>query len=230
MYRNNLRLLTLIVAQNDVGKAAQIIEKHYVPVQYLCIGQGTATSEMMDYLGLGISEKRILISVVSDNQAGNIFEELKLELKLNKPNQGVAFTLPISGSSLLVMKLFNEEIQKKILAHIEKENEEMPSAEAYNLLIVTINQGYSEEVMAAAKLGGATGGTVIHARRLGADEPMKRWGISIQPEKELIYILAEHEKKQSIMKMIGEHCGIHSKAQGMVISIPVDAVIGFEGI
>lgn len=99
----------------------------------------------------------------------------------------------------------------------------------HSFLMVTINQGYSEEVMAAAREAGAAGGTVLHARRLGSEEPIKRWGISIQPEKEIIFILTEQEKKHEIMKVIGEKCGLHTQAQGVIISIPVDAVTGLEG-
>ena len=57
---------------------------------------------------------------------------------------------------------------------------------------------------------------------------MQKWGINIQPEKEIIYILAEQEKKLAIMKVLGEKYGLHSEAQGLIISIPVDAVAGLE--
>ena len=57
---------------------------------------------------------------------------------------------------------------------------------------------------------------------------MQKWGINAQAEKEVIYILAEQESKLPIMKAIAEKCGLRSEAQGLVISIPVDAVVGLD--
>lgn len=57
---------------------------------------------------------------------------------------------------------------------------------------------------------------------------MKRWGISIQEEKEMIYILASHDKKSEIMKAIGEKCGLHTEAKGIIIAIPVEDVAGLS--
>jgi len=94
--------------------------------------------------------------------------------------------------------------------------------------MVTINQGYSDELMAAAKGAGAMGGTVLHARRVGSDEPLKRWGISIQEEKEIVFILTTKDKKKEIMKAICDNCGLNTEMQGMVTAIPVDAVAGLR--
>ncbi|MCD7766569.1 MAG: P-II family nitrogen regulator [Lachnospiraceae bacterium] len=91
-----------------------------------------------------------------------------------------------------------------------------------------VDRGYSETVMEAARLKGATGGTVINSRRVGTEEAMRFWGISVQPERELVLILADRSEKKSIMKAIGESCGMRSEAHGVVMSLPVDSVVGLE--
>ena len=91
-----------------------------------------------------------------------------------------------------------------------------------------VNQGYSEEVMAAAKPAGAGGGTVFHSRRVGSDETQQLWGITIQEEREVVLILASQENKLAIMQAITEKCGIKSEANGFVISMPVDGVVGIN--
>ncbi len=40
--------------------------------------------------------------------------------------------------------------------------------------------------------------------------------------------MAGKEHKLKIMQAIGEKCGIHSEAKGVVISLPIDSVIGIE--
>jgi hypothetical protein len=44
----------------------------------------------------------------------------------------------------------------------------------------------------------------------------------------MVYILVEQEKKLAIMKAISEQCGLLSEAQGILMSIPVDGVIGLN--
>lgn len=100
--------------------------------------------------------------------------------------------------------------------------------ENYSLLIATINRGYSDQVMEVAKKAGAIGGTVIHARRIGPEEPLKKWGIDVQEEREMLYLLVQKEKKISIMQAISQECGFQTEIQGVVVSVPVDEVSGPE--
>ena len=102
------------------------------------------------------------------------------------------------------------------------------SVQNCSLIMAIVNQGYSEEVMNAARPAGARGGTVFPARRLVNEETMKFWGISIQPEKEIVLIVAQAPYKKAIMQAIGECCGFHSDAHGLVISLPVEDAIGLK--
>jgi hypothetical protein len=52
------------------------------------------------------------------------------------------------------------------------------------------------------------------------------WGLGLQEEKELVLILAETEDKLAIMRAVSESCGMHSEAKGLVVSLPVDSVMG----
>ena len=47
-----------------------------------------------------------------------------------------------------------------------------------------------------------------------------------QEEKEIVIIVADAEKKLSIMQAIGETCGMHSEAKGLVVSLPIESVCG----
>ena len=98
----------------------------------------------------------------------------------------------------------------------------------YQIIVALVNQGYSEEVMAAARPAGAAGGTVLHSRRVGAEEALSQWGFSLQEEKEAVMILAKAESKLAIMQAICDNCGLQSEAQGIVLSLPVDRVVGLE--
>lgn len=99
---------------------------------------------------------------------------------------------------------------------------------AYSAIMAIVNQGFSEDVMNAARPMGASGGTVFHSRRIDSEAAMKILGISIQQEREIVLILARKTDKKDIMKAINETCGMKSEAQGVVLSMPVDEIIGLN--
>ena len=98
----------------------------------------------------------------------------------------------------------------------------------HSLVLAFVNQGYSEEVMSAARKAGAGGGTVFHTRRVESDDAAAFWGIPIQEEREIVLILAKKDQKKAIMEAISESCGAKTDAHGVVISLPVDEVAGLK--
>lgn len=98
----------------------------------------------------------------------------------------------------------------------------------YELIIVIANQGYSEEVMDAARAQGAGGGTVIHAKGTGLEKAEKFLGVSIADEKEMILIVAKSEMKNAIMRSIMENAGLESRVKSVVFSLPVTDTAGLR--
>lgn len=97
---------------------------------------------------------------------------------------------------------------------------------AHELIMTIINRGFADTVMEAAKAAGAAGGTVINARGTGIHEAEKFFGIIVQPEKELVLILTEHEKKNAIMTAICTRTDLKQAGKGICFSLPVDHVVG----
>lgn len=96
----------------------------------------------------------------------------------------------------------------------------------FDLIITIVNRGFDDVVMEAARSAGAHGGTVLHARGAGIHEAEKFFGISIQPEKDVILILAKHEDKKEIMHAIRNEVGLHKEGRGLSFSLPVEDVCG----
>jgi nitrogen regulatory protein PII len=84
------------------------------------------------------------------------------------------------------------------------------------------NRGYVDTVMEAATAAGARGGTLIHARGLGTEEAGKFFGITLQPEKDIVMILVPQKKKTEIMQAVGKAAGMLTKAHGILFSLPVE--------
>lgn len=96
----------------------------------------------------------------------------------------------------------------------------------FELILTIVNRGFADEVMDAARDAGATGGTVLYARGTGTREAEKFFGITIQPEKEVVLILASKEQRNPIMQAVCKHVGLDSAGHGISLSLPVDEVVG----
>lgn len=96
----------------------------------------------------------------------------------------------------------------------------------YELIVLIVNQGFSEQAMSVARDCGARGGTVINARGTARGDAETMFNITITPEKEMIWILATENLKEKMLHAFYEKCGLNTKGQGIAFSLPVDDVVG----
>ena len=101
-------------------------------------------------------------------------------------------------------------------------------ANGFNCIMCIVNSGFSEAAMDAAKACGARGGTILHGRGTISKEAEKIFNISIQPEKEIVMILAKKSLINGILKGLYKAVGTNTEAQGIAFSLPVDEVVGIE--
>jgi len=219
-----LVLMITIIDRGHSKKITELFTSEGVRFTLLSLGVGTANSDLLDYLGLGETEKAILYSTMPAGLSKLILSRLQKELNLKKPGRGIAFTLPIT--SVCGSKVINH---LKGVSNIER-GIDMGEKKPFELIIAIANRGYSDEIMDAAKEAKATGGTVIHARGTGLKEAEKFFGITVQAEKEMVFILTKAERKAEIMKNIAGKAGIHTEARAIVFSLPVNDVAGLPDL
>lgn len=92
-----LKLLVTIVNHGKGKDVVEICRTFCMNYHMSLIGTGTATSEILDYLGFGETQKDIIFSVVRTEILSDLLVALTDKLKLNKPNRGIAFTVPIKS-------------------------------------------------------------------------------------------------------------------------------------
>ncbi len=97
---------------------------------------------------------------------------------------------------------------------------------SHQVIFCIVNSGFSDVAMDAAKKAGARGGTVFNARGTGAQEAEAFFGISVQPEKEIVMIVAPTEDKDKILQRLYDEVGLNTHGQGIAFSMPVDGVVG----
>ena len=218
-----LRLGVLITSPKKAEKAAKICIDKKIPVLYRISAVGTAPNEMTDILGLGSPDKAIMITALSAFDSEQLMLTYKKQLRLGTIDSGIAFTLPVSSASILLLHIAN-----KIQGTNNNGKEEKPMASTHSLIVATVDHGFTQDAMDAARTAGAGGGTVIHGHRVGNEQEASLWGLSFQEAKDIVLIVADNDSKNSIMTAISEKCGMKSEAKGMVISIPIDTVTGIN--
>lgn len=223
--QGSYQLLMLIATHKLAEKAAEMFLKHDLPVQYQLTAEGTASSEILDALGLGSVDKSLLVSAVPRSFGNTMLQMLHSELRLDAVNSGIAFTIPLTGVSNLLLRMMDHTAEKTEADQNGKE-ESVMTERKYALVAAIVNRGFSDNVMDAARGVGAGGGTVIHSRSIESEEASRFWGLSVQEEKEFVLILAETDRKLDIMRAVSETCGMHSEAKGLVLSLPIDSVMG----
>lgn len=96
----------------------------------------------------------------------------------------------------------------------------------FDLVVAIVNKGYTDLVMEASRDAGARGGTIMTARGTGNREIGDFYGIAIQPEKEVVFILTKREITDNVLKAIYEAAGLSTNGQGIAFAMPAGQTAG----
>ncbi len=218
---SSVKPMQLMVSIVERGMGKDIIDYYKTYKLYHHIqasGRGTASSHLLDTLGFGTTERDILLTYGRKDTIRQLMTDLRDEDRNNLNVQGIAFSLSMTGMSAILAVCLSQtqDLGKERSEQIMEQNNN------HCLILVSVNQGYTEDVMDTARTAGARGGTVIRARWTGVDELQKISGITLQEEKEVLAIMAHNKDRNAIMEEIDKAHGLRTPAQGTVISLPID--------
>jgi len=220
---NSLHILVTITERKLSKRFADFYKDLGLEVSVTMLGAGTASSEVLDYFGLDGSDKSVMIHFVTLEKWQSVKRQLRTKMNIDIPGVGIAFTIPIS--SVGGRKTLN---YLALTKDFEKGDESSLKGTKYELLVVISNQGYTELIMDAARKVHAAGGTVIHAKGTGSQQAEKFLGVTLVPEKEMIFIVVRTERKNDIMSAIMAEAGTGTKAGAIVFSLPVTDTAGMR--
>lgn len=211
-----LVMIVSIIERGNGNKLIKLYDQEQVFTHMRCEGTGTATSEIMDILGLGGSEKDIILSFAPAGTALNLLEKLKDDLHDLCPGRGNAFMVAMEAVTNLLAASIGARTK------LEKDREYEDMQEKNSLIMITVNQGFTDEVMSTAKEAGARGGTVVRGRLVMMDEIEQMKGLTLREEKEIILIVVPREIRNSVMEAVNTHHGLQSEAGAVICSLGVE--------
>lgn len=213
-------LLTIIV---DAGKAKKIMdcflkELHAKGGTYM-YGNGTVQQKMLKLLNLDGTKKEILFIVMKYSEVDAYFKMLQERFHFNQAGKGIAFTVNLASACGLNTNLEEEKL-------VDSKRTDTNDDRRYKTIFVIVNRGDGDVVVDAAQAAGAKGATVMHGRGTGDHVKHRLFDLVIEPEKELVLLLVEEDKADSIIAAVDAQIHFDAPGAGILFSLPTDRVIG----
>lgn len=205
----NEKVIVVSIVENTYGtKVMKCIQEDKSSITSVVYGKGTVSNHILNVLGFYEQKKEITFSIIDQCHEDDIYNHLEKKLKLSKAGHGVLFSIPIR-------KVNSQEVDKE---------EVMNSKEA---IFVVVENGKSEQVIESANRAGAQGGTIIHARGQSQVETKKLFHMDIEPEQEIVLIVAEKETGTQITNTITEDLKLNDGNNGHLFVLDVSRTSGF---
>ena len=99
---NRTKVLVSIVNHDDERRLKEILDDTSVALSFMFAGTGTARSAVLDYLGIGGTEKSVILSLIPESDEEAIMRELRARMSLYLVGRGISFTIPLSAVSQIV--------------------------------------------------------------------------------------------------------------------------------
>ena len=116
-----LKLLVTVVNRSKALFYTDLLEQFEVNMQMVIYGKGTATSNMLNLLGIVETEKAVILSFVREDNVQEILETLEEKFDRVKNGKGIAYT--ISLQSIVGVSIYQFLSNNKAFKKEEDSNE-----------------------------------------------------------------------------------------------------------
>ncbi|WP_191016618.1 P-II family nitrogen regulator [Treponema zioleckii] len=208
---SKLKLLISVVPHDKGEKLTRSAMESGCGGGTVLLGRGLAKSNLAAILGLGESSKDVILMIVSESSRSAIARAIKLATSHEKKGFGELFSCDIGD----FFRLGSDEKTEG------RENQKKENC-MNEMITVIVNKGYADDVMAAARSAGATGGTVVNARGTARETDERFFGMHIVPEKEMLIMLVSSDKKDAVMNSIHQLKCLKEPGMGIAYSCGVE--------
>ena len=219
--KKGVRLLISIVERGQGKELRKYYTKCGLTCHFQTMGRGTASSDILDILGVGSTERDVLLSLGGESSLLRILQQMQEEDEPVPRVRGIAFGMKLTAlNTLAAAALMREGIQSGMEGAGTMQQEE--KKEDHSLILIVVNQGHTDEVMDTARAAGARGGTILRSRWVGNEGSESFYGITLQAEKEIIAIVSGTQRRKLIMEAVNKKHGMNTEAGAMICSVAID--------
>ena len=208
-------LICCIVNNGQGSKVLKISKNNGIRGGTVFMGSGTIKNKLLNFLDLDDVKKEVVFMAAPSKAAHEAAKALDREMTFRKRNHGIAFTIPMGN---LIGSMDNE---------FSNDNEDrMVKDTVYSAIFTVVDRGVGNDVVDAANAAGARGATIIHARGSGIHETGMLFAMEIEPEKDMVMILAKDDVRSGILASIRENLHIDEPGKGIIFTLGVSEAYG----
>ena len=93
-----LKLLFTVVNRSKAEFYIDLLQSFEINMQMTMAAWGTASTEMLSYLGLTDSEKALIVSVIREDMEKAALDTLEEKFNTIKNGKGIAYTVPLTST------------------------------------------------------------------------------------------------------------------------------------
>jgi nitrogen regulatory protein PII len=211
------KLIVTIIKKGTAKKIVKASKEAGAEGATIVMGTGTGIHEAKMLFFIDVEpEKEIVLTLITEKILDKVLDAIITVSKLNKPGNGIAFVIDVkklAGCMHMSGKTHREVTGMDYIKH--------------DLIITIVNKGNSKNVVEASKKAGAEGGTLLYGRGTGIQHA-KLFGITIEPEKEIVLTLIKREICEKVLNAIVEATDLNKPGKGIAFVLEVEKVVGIN--
>ncbi|MDO5755497.1 MAG: P-II family nitrogen regulator [Tissierellia bacterium] len=205
----NYSLFVAVVAKGRASKVVELAKGNGAGGATIFYGTGTAKNHLLHLLEMDEMKKEIVFVLIPNSIDRIIHRQMVEELEINRENAGICFTVPVHT-------IFGLEMEKEMEQMITK----------YTAIMTIVDRGIGDKVIEIAEQQGSKGGTILHGRGSGIEKKRSFFNITIEPEKEMVFMLVGKDQVEKITKALVDKLEISKPGKGIVFTLPVTNATG----
>lgn len=220
------KLLVTVVNYGTARKVVKASKEAGAEGGTTILGKGTVGRRIAKILGIPLeSEKEIILTLTREERVENILQAVVTTAKLDKPGRGIAFIIDVNKVAGICHRELSLDTSNGGWGGNNMPGE---SKVLYDLIVTIVNKGEAENVVDASRKAGAEGGTIMFGRGTGIHEHAKLFGITIEPEKEIVLTLIDRQKSAEVLEAITNEVKLNKPGKGIAFVLEVEKVVGIN--
>ena len=207
-------IMSVIVDHNLGSKVLKIARQSGITGGTIIPAHGTLGDRYPKWFDDYDIRKEIVLMIANESIVDKSIDQLKQVMKFNKPNHGIVFTMSVAdllGSAYCRM---SDKPKQEVCRAMQK------------AIFVVVDKGLAELVVNSAETAGARGATVINGRGAGVHETSKLFSMEIEPEKEIVLIIAQAELIDAITNAINKATQMDEPGKGILFVVDIQKSYG----
>ena len=216
-------IIYVIVAKNKGSNVLKEAKNLGIKRGTIIKAKGTVKSKLLNFLALYDIDKEIVIMGADKNLPERVSKAIAEKFEFEKKARGILFTIDVN------MYIDNEGFVSEDESFENNDSLDNKSDGGdcmYKMITTIVESGKAQDAIEIANAAGARGATVLHGRGSGTEETLTLFNMEIEPEKEILLIIAKSDEYRSIINALNESLELEKPGHGVLFVQDINQAYG----